>query len=135
VPEGVMVCTDGACRIRYAHGYPPTTACDPEAWFCLTFHLDCNRRSGPVAFERETRAVIMQTPVIQDRVVASRKQAAPPAAKRLDAMSRLLLAMRRRLRSTESHLLAERCAGRYARDQLAFSNGEREQPSSSNVLV
>jgi hypothetical protein len=134
VPEGVMVCVDGASRIRYSHGHPPVTACNPETWFSLTFYLACNRRSAPVAFERETKTVIMQTPVLKDRVVTSHKQALPHAVEHPDAMGKLLTTLRRRLRATESHLLAERCAGRYARDQLVFSSGDKEQPSSRSVL-
>jgi hypothetical protein len=138
VPEGVVVCTDGASRMRYAHGHPPSSGQD-EGWFFLTFQLDCNRRSLAVAYERETRAVVMQTPVVGDRVVTCKRNLLPAlvgGGSHADAISRLVKNMRRRVRVAESHQAAERSAARYERDRQALlETGSSAKSSSSSVLA
>ena len=131
VPEGVVVCTDGASRMRYSHGHPASCGQD-EGWFLLTFQLDCNRRSAAIAYERQTRAVIMQTPVVGDRVVTSHRNLLPATQGNMgthtDVISRLVVGLRRRVRVAESHQAAERSAARYARDHQAL----QEAPSADN---
>ena len=128
VAEGVMLCLDGASRIRYAHGLPQKTG---SQWLLFTFMLDCNRRSTAVAYERETRAVIMQTPVLSERVVRTCKPAneGDVPADRGDAISSLVRNMRRRLRVAESHMIAARYQPRTG------SIGMTENSSSSSVLA
>lgn len=113
VPEGVMMIMDGPSRMMCAQGYTAMLD-DKEPFFTLTFFLDCTAKSFPIAYERETRAVIMQTPVVSDRVVST--QIAPfgtfSSANQLltrDPMGMTLGVLRRMLRASESHLLAERC--------------------------
>ena len=112
VPEGVMLCTDGASRMRFSHGHPRiwSDTGESSAWFTLTFFLDCTRQSVAVGYDRMTREVIMATPVRRDRVVASSQPSVVPAASGLglDLMGVLVKDMRRRLRVAESHLLVSR---------------------------
>lgn len=116
--EGAMLVLDGTSRIRYAHGFPAWLD-DGSAWLNLTFMLDCTAKSVPVAYEPETRAVIMRTPVVPDRVVST--QIPPPnwdskpgMTLGRDCMSLTLGQLRRQIRSAESHVVAEKCLTRIA---------------------
>jgi hypothetical protein len=132
VPEGAMVCLDGASRIRYAHGHPTLTTRAP--WLTFTFMLDCNRRSTAMAYERETRSVVMQTPVLSERVVRTSKPAGEDRpVDRGDAVTFLVRSMRRRLRVAESHMIA----AKYADQQRVTGGfmGIAENSSSSKVLA
>lgn len=105
VPEGVMVCTDGASRMRYSHGYPSQRGESGDGWFTLTFFMDCTRGSVATHFDRETRALVMSTPMLRDRLVGGQEL---PAAEGVgvDLMGALVKSLRLRLRVAESHLLA-----------------------------
>jgi len=128
VPEGAMLCLDGASRIRYAHGHP--TLAKNAPWLVFTFMLDCNRRSTAAAYERETRAVVMQTPVLSERVVRTNRPAGEDRpVDRGDAVTHLVRSMRRRLRVAESHLIA----AKYQQRTTAGSIGITENSSSSRV--
>ena len=132
VPEGVMVCADGACRMRYSHGYPRQWGEGGKSWFTLTFFLDCTRGSVATGYDRETRAVIMSTPVQKDRVVSGNQLESPAAASRgaglgLDLMDVLVKSMRLRLRVAESHLLACR------HDSVGRTSNGMEANSSSRI--
>jgi len=109
VPEGVMVALDGAVRARYSHGHPAEEG--RGGWLGLTFLLDCTPHSFPSSYERETRAVIMETPVVPDRVVCTcidaKNSRKPPVAQ--DCFGLTLGRLRRLVRSAESHLMAEKC--------------------------
>lgn len=113
VSEGVMVCTDGPARMRYSHGYPSLAAVDGKHgnnWFTLTFFLDCTRQSLAMGYDRETRSLIMATPVRRDRVMAGSSPESVPSGGGLglDLMGVLVKDMRLRLRAAESHVLASR---------------------------
>lgn len=113
VGEGIMVCTDGHARMRYSHGFP-SARIDRAAWFSLTFLLDCTRQSVPVAYDRETRALIMATPIRKDHVVATQNQEnaqSPTGGPSTDPMGALVKDMRLRLRVAESHVVACRHEG------------------------
>lgn len=105
VSEGVMVCTDGHARMRYSHGYPFQQS--ERSWFTLTFLLDCTRQSLAVGYDRETRSLIMATPIRKDHVVSGATLDSPPRGSlTLDLMGMLVKDMRLRLRVAESHLLS-----------------------------
>ena len=105
VSEGVMVCTDGPARVRYSHGYPCQQG--EKSWFTLTYYLDCTRQSLAVGYDRETRSLIMATPIRKDRVVPGTALDSPPSGGlALDLMGALVKDMRLRLRVAESHLLS-----------------------------
>lgn len=113
VSEGVMMCTDGPARMRYSHGYPCAHEAMGNAWFTLTFFMDCTRQSLAVGYDRETRALIMATPIRKDRVVATQSLEIPPSCRSslgvgMDLMGVLVKDMRLRLRVAESHALASR---------------------------
>lgn len=107
VSEGVMVCMDGPARMRYSHGHPRASE---KAWFTLTFLLDCTRQSLAVGYDRETRSLIMATPLRKDRVVASTSPEPVPRGEGLglDLMGVLVKDMRLRLRVAESYILSAR---------------------------
>jgi hypothetical protein len=116
LPEGVMLVLDGASRIRYAHGFPAWLD-DGSSWLNLTFMLDCTAKSIPVAYEPDTRAVIMRTPVVPDRVVStqilpSHGDSKPGMTLGRDCMSLTLGQLRRQIRSAESHMVSEKCLKR-----------------------
>ena len=118
LPEGVMLVLDGASRVRYAHGFPAWMD-DGSFWLNLTFMLDCTAKSVPVAYEPETRAVIMRTPVVPERVVStqilhSRGDPKPGLTLGRDCMSLTLGQLRRQIRSAESHVVSEKCLKRIA---------------------
>lgn len=122
VSEGVMVCTDGHARMRYSHGYPCQQS--EKGWFTLTFLLDCTRQSLAVGYDRETRSLIMATPIRKDRVVPGTTLDSPPRGSvTLDLLGVLVKDMRLRLRVAESHLLS-------APYEKAFTSS----PSSSKSL-
>ena len=109
VPEGVMLVMDGASRVRYAHGTP---AGSTDSCFNLIFLLDCSARSFPVSYERETRAIVMQTPVVHDRVVSTLidlPTASNPPVQMRDCYSVTMGILRRKLRASESYLIADKC--------------------------
>lgn len=111
VSEGIMVITDGHARMRYSHGHPNRTCTKP--WFALTFFLDCTRQSLAVGYDRETRAMIMATPVRKDHVVATHDLDSVPSPRGptglgLDLMGVLVKDMRLRLRVAESHAIVSR---------------------------
>ncbi len=114
VGEGVMVCTDGPARMRYSHGHPSAQGKGGD-WFTLTYFLDCTRQSVAVGYDRETRALVMATPVRRDRVVAAHPPENMPSKSSsglgLDLMGVLVKDMRLRLRVAESHVLASRYEG------------------------
>lgn len=109
VPEGVMLAMDGASRVRYAVGTPSGTN---DSRFNLIFLLDCSARSFPVSYERETRAIAMQTPVVHDHVVSTLIDLPttrnPPVQMR-DCYSVTMGILRRKLRASESHVITEKC--------------------------
>jgi hypothetical protein len=138
VPEGVMVCLDGASRMRHSHGHPKgadtaATAAGGNNWFVLTFFMDCTRQSVAVGYERETRAVIMATPIRKDRVVASVPPESYHQASRLglDMMGSLVKSMRLRLRVAESHLLASR----YLPASERKGSGDANSSSGSSCIL
>lgn len=116
VPEGVMLVLDGASRVRYAHG-TPAGLCALDSRFNLIFLMDCSSRSFPVSYERETRAIVMQTPVVHDRVVSTLidvlATSSPPVQLR-DCFTLTISALRRKLRSSESFLITDKCLHRLA---------------------
>jgi hypothetical protein len=109
VPEGVMVCLDGATRMCFSHGHPtlhgaknPLSRC----WFVLTFFLDCTKDSVAVGYETHTGALVMQTPVHPERVVPNARASTPPRQRNPNPVDSLIIRMRARLRQAESHALA-----------------------------
>jgi len=108
VPEGVMMCMDGPSRMRYSHGCPSQRGDTASPWIMLSFFLDCTRQSIAIGYERETRAVVMATPVCKDHVVAPLQTDLLPCGLALDLTGVLVKNMRLRLRVAESHLLAVR---------------------------
>jgi hypothetical protein len=135
VPEGVMVCLDGDSRIRYAHGYPQGND-TKKNWFSLTFFMDCTRQSVAVGYDKETRAVVMATPIRVDRVVASRpsEKHMQESTLRMDLMGSLVKSMRVRLRVAESHILATRYLEAVDVDLKSYS-GESKSQSSQSMMV
>jgi hypothetical protein len=119
LPEGVMLVLDGASRVRYAHGFPAWLD-DGSSWLNLTFMLDCTAKSFPIAYDPETRAVVMRTPVVPDRVVSTQISPQNPSSSNpgmtlgRDCMSLTLGQLRRQIRSAESHIVAETCLQRIA---------------------
>ena len=107
VGEGVLVCSDGAGRMRYSHGHPATAGGGRE-WVTFTYFLDCTPQSKAIGYDPETRAVIMSTPVSKERVVTSTPLPSPCKGLPMDAMSALVRKIRLRLRIAESHVLASR---------------------------
>jgi hypothetical protein len=127
VPEGMMVCLDGASRIRYSHGHPAIPA-SKDAWFSLIFFLDCTKRSMATSYERQTRAVVMKTPVLSERVVTSRPEVhRRVAGVEADMTSLLIRGIRHRLRAMESHQMASR--------YLSIGTAENSSASSSKELL
>ena len=109
VPEGVMVCVDGACRMRYSQGFPARRGIK-EGWLALTFFMDCTPQSKPVSYERETRSIVMHTPVVAERVVSTQRPIQHPPHT-VDSLTDALHAMRRHIRSAESHTMLQRILG------------------------
>lgn len=111
VPEGVMLVLDGDSRIRYALGVPS----GDNSRFHFLFHMDCHGKSFPTSYERETRAVVMQTPVIRDHVVSTFIDSPDSNTHNVDlrdCMSSTMSLLRRKLRSSESYLVTEQCMQR-----------------------
>lgn len=107
VPEGVMVCLDGATRMRYSHGHP--TRATRSHWLSLTFFMDCVEQSVPVAYEEHTRIVVTQTPIHPERIVSTTPRPELPLKNtRPSPISSLIVRMRARLRTAESLALAGR---------------------------
>ena len=123
VSEGVMLITDGTARMRYSHGHPANTAGKP--WLSLTFFMDCSRQSMAVAYDRETRSMIMVTPIRKDRVVATQTpEPLPPhpSGVGLDLMGMLVKDMRLRLRVAESHVMVSRHLSRPRGESTPFKS-------------
>ena len=88
-----------------------------------------------MAYERETRSVVMQTPVLSERVVRTSKPAGEDRpVDRGDAVTFLVRSMRRRLRVAESHMIAAKCDAAQQRVMDGFM-GIAENSSSSKVLA
>lgn len=127
VGDGMLVICDGPSRMRYSHGYPAPQGTH-NAWFMLTFFLDCTPQSVAVGYDRETRAVIMMTPMHREQVVSSQHTEMPAArGVTLDLMGVLVKNMRLRLRVAESHALA----ARHDAKVLSSSSSTSEDRSSS----
>lgn len=124
VPEGVMVVLDGASRMRYSHGFPARLD-DGSSWLNLVFMLDCTPQSIPLAYERETRAIIMRTPVVPERVVSTKIPANTGSSMSFprDCMSLTLGLLRRQIRTAESHLMTQRCF-----ERVVLDTGSRHEP-------
>lgn len=141
VPEGVLVCMDGASRIRYSQGFPARVD-TKEPWLAMSFFMDCSKRSTPIAYERETRTVVMHTPIIPERVVTTQRLE-PEEMTRMarvgtrDSMAEALFSLRRLLRSAESYTILQRATGEEAFHRcLSISDGSigmQEKSSSSRV--
>ena len=110
VPEGTMVCLDGATRLRYSHGHPTRCASDRRShWFMLTFFMDCTEQSTLVGFEGITRIAIMQSPIHPGRVVATTPRVELPLRDtKAGLINALINKMQARLRTAESLALAGR---------------------------
>jgi len=139
VGEGVMMCVDGSARMRYSHGcYSKRRhgGRTPKNWFTFTFFLDCTRLSQAVGYDRETRSLVMATPVQGNRVVmACEKRSSTPKTSeglRLDSMGVLVKDMRLCLRAAESHLLAARCLEQVPRKSSSSSLSSIVLEKSSN---
>jgi hypothetical protein len=128
VPEGAMMCMDGPSRMRYSHGCPSQRGDSAPPWIMLSFFLDCTRQSIAIGYERETRAVVMATPLCKDRVVAPLQTDLLPCGLALDLTGVLVKNMRLRLRVAESHVLAARHEAR------VVSSGSTMKSSSSISL-
>ena len=126
VSEGVMLITDGTSRMRYSHGHPCNTS--GKDWLSLTFFMDCTRQSLAVAYDRETRSVIMATPIRKDRVVATSdpdQLPCPPSGVGLDLMGVLVKDLRLRLRIAESHVMVKRHLSRPRGEPVPCSSSSR----------
>ena len=132
-----MVCMDGASRIRYSQGFPARKD-TKTPWLTLSFYMDCTKKSVPIAYERETRTVVMHTPIIPDRVVTTQRLEIDSGIKKsyqplaMDSLGEALHTMRRHVRAAESHVLLERALARQC--GLSSSTGRigiQEKSSSS----
>lgn len=108
VPEGVMMILDGDARFRYSHGFPGGQDGAP-VFYTITIYMDCMGQTSITGYERETRTLIMNTPMRMEHIITTRSalqsQTNIHTTLHRDTLWRIVQAMRMRLRSAESHLI------------------------------
>lgn len=106
VPEGVMMVIDGDARFRYAHGFPRGQTGAGEYYYCITIYMDCIQQTSIMGYERETRTLIMTTPMVREHIISTRPELRSRTnvhgTLQRDTLWRLVQQMRTRLRMAES---------------------------------
>lgn len=110
VPEGVMMAIDGDARFRYAHGFPKGQE-GGACFYSIRIFMDCIQQTGLIGYERETRTLIMSTPMVRENVISTRPEVQSRTnvhnTLQRDTLWRLVQQMRTRLRLTESFLITQ----------------------------
>ena len=110
VPEGVMMAIDGDARFRYAHGFPKGQE-GAACFFSIRIFMDCIQQTGLMGYERETRTLVMTTPMVRDHIISTRPELQSRTnvhnTLQRDTLWRLVQQMRTRLRMTESFSIAQ----------------------------
>lgn len=111
VPDGVMMVIDGDARFRYSHGFPRGQEGCSE-FYVITIFMDAMGQTSIVGYEKETRTLIMSTPMRMEHVITTRTQTQPRSdvhtTLHRDTLWKIVQTMRTRLRSAESHLIMKK---------------------------
>lgn len=111
VPEGVMTVIDGDARFRYSHGFPMGQE-GGNTFYTITMFMDCTGQTSIAGYEKETRTLIMSTPMQMEHIITIRPAIASHTnihtSLQRDTLWRIVQAMRMRLRSAESHLITKK---------------------------
>lgn len=108
VAEGFMLVLDGDTRFRYSHGFPGGQQ-EANWFYTITIFLDSLSKSSLIGYERETRTMVMSTPMQMEHIITTRPEIPNlcPISLHRDSLWRLVQGLRLRLRSAESFTLAQ----------------------------
>lgn len=122
VPEGVMMVIDGDARFRYSHGLPKGQE-GGSVFYTITISMDCVGQTSISGYERETRTLIMTTPMRMENIItirpASPFQSNVHTTLQRDTLWKLVQTMRTRLRAAESHLIMQKYRQRAKEDFMS----------------
>jgi hypothetical protein len=109
ITEGTLMVIDGDARCRFSHGFPAGQSGGP--FFCaISIFMDCLKQTELIGYERETRTLIMNTPMKTEHVITTLPAQVSRVSHRFDTkadtLGRLIQRMRTRIRSAESHVIA-----------------------------
>lgn len=115
VPEGVMVVMDGDARFRYSHGFPVGQEICKD-YYLISIFMDCMGQTSIVGYERETRTLIMATPMRMENIITTvvepQSRSNVHTCLQRDTLWRIVQAMRTRVRAAESHLITKKYTSR-----------------------
>lgn len=108
VPEGVMMILDGDARFCYSHGFPGGQE-GGKCFYSITICMDCIGQTSITGYERETRTLIMSTPIKMEHVITTRpaiqSQTNIQTTLQKDPLWKIVQSMRTRVRSAESYTI------------------------------
>jgi hypothetical protein len=108
ITEGFLTIIDGEARFRFSHGFPTGQSGGPF-FFAISIFMDCIKQTQLAGYERETRTLIMSTPMKTEHVITTLPEQVSRVSHQFDTkgdtLGRLIQRMRMRIRSAESHVL------------------------------